>query len=96
MKKENEMVAHHKKQVCLRATTVFTETANLDEAAGTLLNLDPNERRHFFEELLRGRAFAVHEKLKMILRGGHRGVRLMNGWNMSRRRMNALRNVYKA
>ena len=74
------------------ASTAFSKTPDVDEAAGALLNAElGQEIPYFYEDLLHGKAVRIHEKLKLLVNGEHKGVQLMKaGWKMSKKRMNKL------
>ncbi len=74
----------------MRAADTFCLTGNLDEAAGTLINFSQNNIGSFFHELSRGKCVRLQEKLKMLLLGEWRGVRLFSGWKMSKKRWTTL------
>jgi hypothetical protein len=78
----------------VRAADTFCLTGNLDEAAGTLVNFSQNNIMSFFHELARGKCVRLQDKLRMLLVGEWRGVRLFSGWRMSRKRGNMLRMKY--
>ena len=69
-------------QVCVRAAEIFCLSGNLDEAAGTLVNFNEDALPSFYHELARGKAVRVQDKLRMLMTGEHRGVRLFRGWKM--------------
>lgn len=93
-KKESEVLKKHNLQVCVRAAEIFCMSGNLDEAAGTLVNFDQNGLLSYYHELARGNCVRVQDKLRMLLTGEHRGVKLFSGWKMKFGRWSRLQNKY--
>lgn len=93
-KRESQIVKYQNQQLCIKAADIFCLTGNLDEAAGTLVNFDQNNTSSFFHEIERGKCVRLQDKLRMLLLGEWRGVRLFQGWKMSRKRWAALQRKY--
>lgn len=77
------------------AASTFAYSPSLEEAAGTLINFDIGQQcKIFFEEIAKGDAVRVAEKLHIMLLGEYKGVELFRGWKMSKKRNNIVRKKY--
>lgn len=91
-KKESKNIVLLNTEKYTKSAEVFAMTPDLDEAAGALMNTHTGKEIVFFYIELKRDGRLMEEKLKMLLRGEYRGVRLMKeGWMMSKKRMGKLR-----
>ena len=74
---------------------MFSDSPDLIEAAGALMNADTGKDIvYFYLELLKGYPSRLEVKLNQLLNGEFEGVHLFNGWKMSKKRMNKLRKAH--
>ena len=78
------------------AADTFSESPDIDEAAGALMNVGIGQEINFYyDELRRGKSRRVEKKLMLLLNGEYKGVQLMKtGWKMSGKRMRILERLY--
>ena len=78
-----------------KSATTFAMTPCLDEAAGALMNTQIGSEIVIYYTEVKREGRMLEHKLRMLLTGEYKGIRLMkDGWMMSRRRTNELRARY--